>query len=221
VELDSSLRIVGDFLHEKVGSTGISGFEGLVATLLREATGQEYRLSSAGRQSGGDAAPESGHAKRLKVEAKHYLKSTRLDLRELLSEIDQAAESGSDLDIWALATSRRVDEQMMRSLEAHAEKNGAEAIFLKEDLASFGRPYRALYIRASSLGFRTAGVPAGKRLTHPPDCPSTKCLDYLTRWLIICRHWLAQPRPASPYLKVNIMSVNYPRDEQPHQSAAK
>jgi len=61
-------QVVDTFLHTRLEATGVSGFEGLVAVLVQEATGQEFRLSSAGRQSGRDAGSEVGFANSIKVE---------------------------------------------------------------------------------------------------------------------------------------------------------
>jgi hypothetical protein len=58
----SAIEVIRRFLVEKIGDTGHSGFEGLVATLLQQATRQEFRLSSSGRQAGRDAGSESGYA---------------------------------------------------------------------------------------------------------------------------------------------------------------
>jgi hypothetical protein len=130
MDLDTAIQVINTFLHDGVGDTGISGFEGLVAVLFQQATGQEFRLSSSGRQSGRDAGSESRYANSIKIEAKHYLESTALDLRELIAEIDEASESDPDLDIWVLAASRSVSEQVASSLDRHAETCGVEVVLL-------------------------------------------------------------------------------------------
>jgi len=48
----TAIQVIDTFLHSRLEPTGTSGFEGLVAVLVQEATDQEFRLSSAGRQSG-------------------------------------------------------------------------------------------------------------------------------------------------------------------------
>jgi N-acetyl-gamma-glutamylphosphate reductase len=101
-----------------------------VALLIQEATGQELRLSSSGRQSGRDAGAESGFANSIKVEAKHYRESTGLDLRELIAEIHEAADSDADLDMWVLATPRSVSDQIATSLEKQGGARDVEVIIL-------------------------------------------------------------------------------------------
>ena len=126
--------------------TGDSGFEGLSAILAQQATGQEFRLSSSGRQSGRDAASESGYANSIKIEAKHYRKKTGLKLRELNAERDEATESDPNLDIWILAASRSVRGQISSSLDKHAESLGVEVVLL--DLGVSGLPRVAVLMAA-------------------------------------------------------------------------
>ena len=138
MDLKTAIEVIDNFLHDRLNDTGVSGFEGLVALLLQQATGLEFRLSSSGRQSGRDAGSEFGYANNIKVETKHYRETTKLNLRELTAEISQAAESDNDLDIWVLATSRSVDEQIASSLGEHAETYGVEVVVF--DLGINGLP---------------------------------------------------------------------------------
>ena len=137
MDLTSAIRVIDDFLRG-LTHTGPSGFEGLIAVLLQLATGQEFRLSSSGRQSGRDAASEPGYSSSIKVEAKHYRKTTRLDLRDLLAEVDEAVMSDANLDMWILAASRSVDDQTATTLDKHAQKYGLEIVIL--DLGVNGLP---------------------------------------------------------------------------------
>jgi probable addiction module antidote protein len=138
MDQQTAMQVIGSFLHDRVGNTGVSGFEGLVAVLFQLVTGQEFRLSSSGRQSGRDAASESGYANIIKVESKHYRETTALNLRELIAEIHEAAESDPNLDVWVLATSRSVSEQISSSLDQQAEFRGVEVVLL--DLGINGLP---------------------------------------------------------------------------------
>lgn len=142
----TAIQVIDNFLHDRIGHTGVSGFEGLVAELVQQATGQEFRLSSSGRQSGRDAASESGYANTIKIETKHYRKTTALKPRELIAEIDEATESDPNLDIWVLATSRSVSEQISRSLDEQAESRGVEVVLL--DLGINGLPRLAVLLAA-------------------------------------------------------------------------
>jgi hypothetical protein len=145
MHVETALAVIDGFL-KTLKHTGVSGFEGLVTVLFQEAIGQEFRLSSSGRQSGRDSASESGYGNTIKVEAKHYRQTTPLNLRELISEIEEATSSDPSLDIWVLAASRSIDDQTERSLDAQAEKHGIEIVFL--DSGSVGLPRLPVLIAA-------------------------------------------------------------------------
>jgi hypothetical protein len=117
--------------------TGETGFEGLVADLCEAATGQRFILSGAGSQEGQDSRSESGYGNRIKVEAKHYMKSA-LNLRELTAEIVQATSSGSAVDLWILAASCAATDQHVTALEEIAKRQHIEVLFL--DLGNDGLP---------------------------------------------------------------------------------
>lgn len=129
MDLPTAIKSVDDFL-KSLEDTGDSGFEGLIAAALQSATGQQFRLSSAGRQSGRDTASEPGYGISIKAEAKHYRETTSLRARELLGEIDQAMMSDENLEIWILAASRSVDDQIAQDLEKHGERHGIDVVIL-------------------------------------------------------------------------------------------
>jgi len=133
---DSSIRTINQFL-KSLNHVGRGGFEGLAAYLCQSATGQRFRLSGSGQQMGQDAASEPGYGNRIKVEAKHYSKKS-LDLRELTAELTQATMSGSDVDLWVLATSCAVSDQHARVLEQIARERHVEVLFL--DVGDRGLP---------------------------------------------------------------------------------
>lgn len=110
--------------------TGPMGFEGLVAHLLEAQLGQRFRLADSGFQAGMDAKAEPGPAgaNRIKVETKHYFKSS-LDLRELTAEIIQACRS-DDCDVWVLVCTCPVSNQHAVELEQIAAEEGVECVFL-------------------------------------------------------------------------------------------
>jgi hypothetical protein len=117
----STLQIITEFLAQ-LGHTRSGGFEGLIATLCGSAAGQRFRLSASGQQTGQDARSETGSGNAIKVEAKHYLKP-RLDLRELTAELVQAIDLGPQMDLWILAASCRVADQLAAALEEIARKH--------------------------------------------------------------------------------------------------
>jgi hypothetical protein len=146
MDLSVAITSVDEFLHNAIKPSGTCGFEGLVATLIQEATGQEFRLSSSGRQSGRDAASESGYANHVKIETKHYLETTALKPRELIAEIHEAAKSDLQLDLWVLAASRAVSEQIEVNLNNEAELFGIDVVVL--DFGTNGLPRLVVLIAA-------------------------------------------------------------------------
>lgn len=124
----ASLLPISEFLSS-LKPTGQSGFEGLIVTLCENFTGQRFRLSGSGSQTGQDARSEPGYGNAIKVEAKHYTKSS-LDLRELTAELVQAVQLGPDTDLWVLAASCEVMDQHASALESLAHKFDVEVLFL-------------------------------------------------------------------------------------------
>lgn len=127
MEVAVAIEVLKEFLNSIEKDVGRDGFEGLATLLLQAATGQEFRLSSSGRQRGRDASSELGYGNAIKLESKHVKK---LDLRGLLGEIDEAAQSDKALDIWALVTSSSVDDQMESALSAQGEHLGIDVLIL-------------------------------------------------------------------------------------------
>jgi hypothetical protein len=123
--------------------TGGAGFEGFIAALCESATGQRFRLSASGQQTGQDARSEPGNGNRIKIETKHYSRAA-LDLRELTAELWQAITLGPETDLWVLAASCRVNDQHAAALEAMANERGIEVLFL--DLGIDGLPRVAVFM---------------------------------------------------------------------------
>ena len=57
----------------------------------------------------------------------------------MLAEIDEAAESDPTLDLWVLAASRSVNEQIATALDRHAEQYGVEVVLLDSGLGDLPR----------------------------------------------------------------------------------
>ena len=146
MNLENAIKVIDEFLHDRLKNTGVSGFEGMIAVLLQQATGQEFRLSGSGRQSGRDAGSESGYGNNVKVEVKHYREKTALDLRELIAEIEEATNSDPNLDVWVLAASRSVSEQIASALDEQANRHGIEVVLL--DYGIVGLPRLATLMAA-------------------------------------------------------------------------
>ena len=124
----NSITVITDFLAS-LPHTGPEGFEGLVCRLCGAATGQRFRLSASGQQSGQDARTEPGIGNVIKVEAKHYEKSS-LDSRELAAEMLQAVSSDPTLELWVLAASCAIKDQHAAQLEQHARTLNIEILLL-------------------------------------------------------------------------------------------
>jgi hypothetical protein len=115
--------------------TGWRGFEGLVVTLLREATGQPLILASAGLQGGLDAASHRRHGIQIAVECKRYSQSRSLDARELRAEVDSACNENPDLDLWVLVASREIATQEDKALSAVSDERGVAYLSLGNALS--------------------------------------------------------------------------------------
>lgn len=139
-----SISVIERFL-EQLPHTGSAGFEGLTTRLCEAATGQRFRLSGAGSQSGQDARAEPGYENNIKVEAKHYRK-TSLDLRELAAELLQAFTADPSLELWVLAASCAVKDQHASQLESYAQVLNLEILVL--DVGNDGLPRMAVLMAA-------------------------------------------------------------------------
>ena len=126
--ISGARKCVNDYLAG-LDHTGAKGFEGLITILCESASGQRFRLSSSGAQHGQDSASESGYGNRIKVETKHYQK-TSLNTRELLGEIDQAAHGAQVFDLWVLAASCRVPSQLEEELDRSLSARGVDLLIL-------------------------------------------------------------------------------------------
>lgn len=115
--------------------TGWLGFEGLVVTLLREASGQPLILAGAGLQGGLDAASHRRHGIQIAVECKRYGQSRSLDARELRAEVDTACNENSDLDLWILVASREITTQEDKTLSAVSDERGVAYLSLGNALS--------------------------------------------------------------------------------------
>lgn len=110
----------------KLNETGLEGFEGLIAGLLGELTGRRFYLARSGSQHGRDmiSGPDRGSV--IAVECKRYRKDKELNERELVAEMDRATMTIPDLDLWVLAASRQVPDQLITVLSAKASRHGID-----------------------------------------------------------------------------------------------
>ncbi|HEY9772150.1 MAG TPA: hypothetical protein V6C71_27200 [Coleofasciculaceae cyanobacterium] len=121
-------RISNTFLDSivKLSATGDCSFEGLIAELLESLTGRHFNLAKPGYQAGRDMSSRDFYQNTIFVECKRYKKTTELNERELLGELDQAKAGTPDLDVWVLVTSRDVDSKLYESLHRSAAQKGID-----------------------------------------------------------------------------------------------
>lgn len=108
---------------QHMDATGPGGFEGLVARLLERLTNQRFFLAHAGSQSGRDMSTGGFGGTGIAVEAKRFRNPKSFDQRELLGELVEAA-GDERLDLWALASTAQVPDQIISALNKEAASRG-------------------------------------------------------------------------------------------------
>lgn len=117
---------------DKHQGAGIKGFEGLIAQLLEALTGRHFLLAKSGSQEGRDLSSSDAQSNNIAVECKRYGKTTELNERELLGELEQAKTHIVDLDIWILVTTRDVDSQLFESLRKKSLEDGLDFLTIAD-----------------------------------------------------------------------------------------
>lgn len=100
---------------------GHDGFEGLVAKLLEQLTGQHFYLSRSGRQEGRDMATAGRSGNFLMAECKKY--SEKLTVGELLSKYRDRVK-GIPPDVWIAVTTAPMGEQNISDLVEASQNDG-------------------------------------------------------------------------------------------------
>ena len=109
-----TLRMLKSAL-QRLAATGIHGFEGLIQRLLERLTDYRFHLAQSGTQLGRDMSSDRQlRATILAVECTRYADTTELDKTELLGKLAGAKETIPGLDVWVLAASRSVPEQVRK-----------------------------------------------------------------------------------------------------------
>ena len=116
-------RQLTSYLQRLKKPAGLGGFEDLVARLLEKFTGQRFFLAHAGSQEGRDLSTGGFGATWVAVEAKRFLNETAFNLRALLGELSELPE---EIDLWILASTRRVPEQVISALRTKAKDRGVD-----------------------------------------------------------------------------------------------
>ncbi len=116
-------------------AAGPTGFEGLVAQLLERLTDQRFFLAQAGSQEGRDMSTAGFTGTSIAVEAKRFQTSKSLKRRELLGELLELPEW---VDLWVIATTARVSDQLASVLRLKATERGVAVEFLEAPSTRLG-----------------------------------------------------------------------------------
>lgn len=140
---------------QSLAHTGDRGFEGLLCTVLGAETGQRFVRVWSGDQQGRDAQSTT-----MAMEAKHYLAS-RLNQRELIAEIHQAALLRPRPEVWILVTPVAVDPDNWQELAAVAGEKGLDILAIDGASRGLGRlPALLAAQRADVLAFAATNLPS-------------------------------------------------------------
>ena len=122
---------------QSIPEEGANGFEGLVARLLQLTTGETFRLANKGLQPAGDASIDSGH---IAVQAKRYQENTPLNHSEIIGDVDRVLATHPGLDMYVLAMTRSIPNQLRAALTAKEAESGLDIITLAfgDDLPEIG-----------------------------------------------------------------------------------
>lgn len=117
--------------------SGARGFEGFVADLLSEVTGQNFSTQKSGSQNGTDALASTF---KIGLEGKRYRESTPLATDLLKAKLVEAATTNPELELWILATTRSIDPLDIRAIKELAASYGMEALVLAWEAGAFRTP---------------------------------------------------------------------------------
>lgn len=99
-------------------------FEELIVLAIEKVIGRRVWSARSGSQFGADMGTGDLKGPVIRLEAKRYEKGTNLKKRELLGEISEAKATTSDLDLWILATSAEVPQQLEQLLIQEGKSRG-------------------------------------------------------------------------------------------------
>ena len=110
--------------------TGDLGFEGFMANVLSEFTERAFYVVKSGHQDGSDVRSAPHNLFKIGLEGKRYGDSNSLPLDNLLHKITDASTARVPVDLWLLATTRRIDASDRERLHAHGEGVGIGIVVL-------------------------------------------------------------------------------------------
>jgi len=121
-----------DYLR-RLPPSGSNGFEGLIAKQLENLTDRRFFLSQSGSQSGRDMKSDRQQGNVMAAECKRYGDKRKFDLTELQGKLAQAEIDGPDLDLWILAATRAIPDQIISKLSLQGDKQGIEIRTISSD----------------------------------------------------------------------------------------
>lgn len=128
-----SLKEAQELIHEhlyRLDPVGERGFEGFMASALSELTGCAFHVAKSGHQDGSDVRSEPHNLFKIGLEGKQYKPSTSLSLDALLHKITAASSARVPVDLWLLATTRRIDASDREKLHKYGETVGIGIVVL-------------------------------------------------------------------------------------------
>lgn len=125
------------FLH-KLKDTGVDGFEGLVARLLKDLTGFDFLLARSGSQHGRDGQALDSSNGSIVFECKNYA-TKNIGETEISGKIVESCSTIADLDLWILCTSKLVSAQLVDKLTQISQRLNIDFLVLDTQEESCGR----------------------------------------------------------------------------------
>lgn len=107
-----------------------ANFERMVAALVSNMIDVTVSVARSGFQHGGDGGTAGRQGRRLRIETKRYADTNPLKDRDLLGEFEQATQHDSELELWILAATREVHEQLADSLFESGSKQGVPVLIV-------------------------------------------------------------------------------------------
>ncbi len=99
-------------------------FERLIRLALERVLGRRVWAARSGSQLGADMGTGGSGTVHIRCEAKQYRNGSGLKERDLRGELSEAVEHSPELDLWILASTSEVPEQIAMALARQAQKQG-------------------------------------------------------------------------------------------------
>ncbi|MXZ55890.1 MAG: hypothetical protein F4227_09850 [Gammaproteobacteria bacterium] len=110
----------------ELDATGSSGFEGFLANVQSELTGQTFHVVKSGSQGGSDVRSDPSNFVKIALESKQYNLKTKLSVGTLLHKLTEASRTHPPPDFWILASTREIDGGDREKLKDHGGSLGID-----------------------------------------------------------------------------------------------